>query len=274
LRLRRDEVFLATKVHFPMGADPNARGNSGRHIVEQCEASLRRLGTDRIDLYQLHAFDPDVPIDESLNALDNLTRRGLIRYGGASGFPPWRHVEAMWAASQSRLRRLVSEQPPYNLLDRRIERELIPMVQTYDLAVIIWSPLAGGYLCGQYRPNAGPPAGSRFDTFWREWGKEHDKPSVHEVVTGLEALAADKGCSPSALALAWVMHQPGVTAPIIGPRTLPQLEAAIAACQIGVTEDDRQRVDKLVPPGQAVVPYYGGGAELWDSWKASARAWR
>ena len=274
LRGRRDEVFLASKVHYPMGEGPNASGNSRRHIIEQCEASLRRLGTDRIDLYQLHGFDVDVPIDESLHALDDLSRRGLIRYAGASGFPAWRHVEAMWAAKEWRLRRLVSEQPPYNLLDRRIERELIRMAQTYDLAVIVWSPLAGGYLTGGYRMGVEPPVESRFGTFWREWGREHDKPEVHQVVAGLGALAAGKGCHLATLALAWVIHQPGVTAPIIGPRTVAHLASALKAFDVEFTDEDRRRIDALVPPGHAVVPYYAGGAELWQSWKASALAWR
>ena len=153
---KRASVVLATKVHYSMSDDPNMRGNSRRHIIEQCEASLRRLNLDYIDLYQLHAADPNVPIDETLRALDDLVRSGKVRYIGASGFPAWKLTESLWAAKEHGLNRFISEQPPYNILDRRVERELLPMARTYGIAVIPWSPLAGGFLTGRYQRGCTP----------------------------------------------------------------------------------------------------------------------
>ena len=159
---RRARVVLATKVHGTMDAhDPNAGGTSRRHIVEQCEASLRRLQTDVIDLYQLHRPMSTIPIDETLRALDDLVRSGKVRYLGTSTFGAWQLMEALWVSRELGLNRVVCEQPPYHLLDRRIERELVPMAQTYGLALIPWSPLAGGFLSGKYRRGEGPPPGSR-----------------------------------------------------------------------------------------------------------------
>lgn len=255
---KRDKIVLATKVHGPMDdVDPNARGNSRRHIIEQCEASLRRLKTDYIDLYQIHRPQPSVPIDETLQALDDLIRAGKVRYIGTSTFAAWQLVESLWVAKELGLNRFVCEQPPYNILDRRIERELIPMAQTYGLAIIPWSPLGGGLLTGKYRRGQSPPPDTRFaDIETNRIHKRRFVEGVFDVVEKLEPIAEAKGCTLSQLALAWCMHQPGVTSPIIGPRTMEQLEDNLGALDVTVTDEDRQRIDEIVAPGRVVSPFY------------------
>ena len=255
---KREQIFLATKVHGAMDDnDPNMQGTSRRHIIQQCEASLRRLQTDYIDLYQLHRPRPEIAIDETLRALDDLVRSGKVRYIGTSTFAAWQVVEALWASKEYGLNRFVSEQPPYNLLDRRVERELLPMSRTYGIAVIPWSPLGGGLLTGKYHRGETPPEDSRFG------GASNNSPQrrrmreqVFDVTEGLEPLAAAKGCSMSQFALAWVMQQPGVTSPIIGPRTMEQLEDNLKALDVQVTAEDRQKIDEIVAPGSAVSPFY------------------
>ena len=171
---KRERVVLATKVHGRMDEeDPNAAGNHRRHVIEQCEASLRRLQTDHIDLYQIHRPDSGIPIDETLRALDDLIRAGKILYAGTSTFAAWQLVESLWASKELGLNRFVTEQPPYHLLDRRIERELIPVAQTYGLALIPWSPLAGGFLAGKYRREQASPEGSRYGLEPRRMGRNH-----------------------------------------------------------------------------------------------------
>ena len=270
---KRDRVFLATKVHYPMGDGPNDRGNSRLHIIEQCEASLRRLRTDHIDLYILHAFDRSVAIEETLGALDDLERRGLVRYVGASGFPAWRHAHARGVATDHGYPWFVSEQPPYHLLDRRPERELIPMAQSLGLAVTPWAPLAGGFLTGKYRRDSEVPEGSRYDVFWGGARAAHTKSHVFDVIEGLQAIATDNGWSLAQLALSWVMNQPGITSPIIGPRTTDQLESSLGALEVELTDEDVRHIDDLALPGRVTVPYYGeseysGELEVWDGWKA------
>jgi aryl-alcohol dehydrogenase-like predicted oxidoreductase len=252
---KRDHIVLATKVHGRMDdEDPNAQGNHRRHVIEQCEASLRRLQTDWIDLYQIHRPVSDVPIDETLRALDDLVRAGKVRYIGTSTFAAWQMVESLWAAKEYGLNRFVTEQPPYNLLDRRIERELIPAAQTYGYGLIPWSPLAGGFLTGKYKRGQEPPEGSRFAE--RKFYGEHAIDPVFDVVERIEALARDKGCTPSQLALAWCKDQPGITSPIAGPRTLQQLEDNLGALDVEVTDADREQLDEVTTPGQAVLPNY------------------
>jgi len=254
----RDKVFLCTKVHGAMDSeDPNMRGNTRRHIVEQCEASLRRLQTDHIDLYQIHRPQPDVPIDEALRAFDDLIRAGKVRYVGTSTFAAWQVMESLWCAKELQLNRFVSEQPPYNILDRRIERELIPMCQTYGLAVIPWSPLASGMLTGKYRAGQPAPEGSRFsDTSKSPFiaPKWHD--GSLDVVEQLIPLTEARGVSLSQFSLAWARQQPGITSPIIGPRTLEQLDDNLKALDLKLTADELQAVDEIVPPGTHVSSYY------------------
>ena len=255
---RRDQVVLATKVHGRMDAgDPNAQGTSRRHIIQQCEASLARLQTDYIDLYQLHRPSSDTAIDETLRAMDDLVRSGKVRYIGTSTHAAWQVVESLWVSRELGLNRTVCEQPPYNLLDRRIERELIPMAQTYDIGIIPWSPLAGGLLSGKYRRDEDSPAQSRFADL-----KESTVPSkrhgadIWDVIETVSSMAEDKGCTPSQLALAWCMHQPGITSPIIGPRTLEQLVDNLGALNVEITDGDRERLDAVSPAGDYLSPLY------------------
>ena len=255
---QRDKVVLATKVHGVMDdTDPNAQGNSRRHIIEQCEASLRRLQTDHIDLYQIHRPQPDVPVDETLQALDDLIRKGYVRYVGTSTYAAWQLVEALWVAKELGLNRFVCEQPPYNLLDRRIERELLPMAQTYGFATIPWSPLAGGLLTGKYGRSTPPPAESRYGDV-KKGSPQHKRMTegAFDVIEGLEPLVSDKGCTMSQFALAWCVQQPGVTSPIIGPRTMEQLGDNLKALEVTITDADRAKVDELIAPGQMVSPFY------------------
>jgi aryl-alcohol dehydrogenase-like predicted oxidoreductase len=254
---KRQQVFLATKVHGKMGEGPNDLGNSRRHIIEQCEASLRRLQTDYIDLYQLHRPQSDIPIDETLRALDDLVRAGKIRYIGTSTFAAWQLMESLWVSKELGLNRVVCEQPPYNLLDRRIERELLPMARTYGLAVIPWSPLGGGLLTGKYSRNEPPPEDSRFANYQANpMQRRRMTEGIFDVVEGLQPIAAEKGVTLSQLALAWCMQQPGVTSPIIGPRTMEQFEDNLGAAEIMLTDEDRKRIDGIIAPGRMVSPFY------------------
>ncbi len=255
---KRDQIVLATKVHGRMADDdPNAWGNSRRHIIEQCEASLRRLQTDYIDLYQIHRPMSTLPIDETLRALDDLIRAGKVRYIGASTFAAWQVMESLWVAKELGLNRFVCEQPPYNLLDRRIERELLPMARTYGIATIPWSPLAGGLLTGKYRRDEEPPEDARYaDIEGKPWMERRLTPEVYDVVEALDPLAEEKGCSMAQLALAWVLRQPGVTSPIIGPRTMSQLEDNLGAVDVAITDEDREALDEVSAPGGMLAPFY------------------
>ncbi|HUX21749.1 MAG TPA: aldo/keto reductase [Spirochaetia bacterium] len=255
---KRGQIVLATKVHGTMDEnDPNGAGNSRRHIMEQCEASLKRLQTDYIDLYQIHRPQSDVPIDETLRALDDLIRAGKVRYIGTSTFGAWQMVESLWTAERLGTNRFICEQPPYNILDRRIEREMIPVARTYGYAVIPWSPLAGGLLTGKYSRNSPPPADTRF-------GRMSDNPNlakrylttVFDVTEGLEPIAKSKGCTMAQLSLAWVLGRPGVTSPIIGPRTMEQLEDNLVSATVSLSDEELKRIDTLVPPGHSVSPFY------------------
>ena len=252
---RRATTVLATKVFFPQDAkDPNARGLSRRHIVDACNASLRRLGTDWIDLYQLHRAQSDVPIDETLRALDDLIRAGKVRYIGTSMFPAWKIVESLWAAKELGLNRFVSEQMAYHLLDRTAEREVIPAARSFGIAVIPWAPLCGGLLTGKYRREDQSAEGR-----WQGGKDNFDRPATPEsfdVIEALVALAKQKGCTPSQLALAWNFSQPGITAPIIGPRTLDQLIDNLGAAAVQITDEDRAHFDEIAPPLAATMRYY------------------
>jgi aryl-alcohol dehydrogenase-like predicted oxidoreductase len=246
-------------MHKDQPLNPNRWGNSRRQIIRECEASLKRLGTDWIDLYQIHRPHPDCAIDETLRALDDLVRQGKVLYVGCSTFAAWQVVESLWASERLALNRFVTEQPPYNLLDRRIERELLPMCQTYGFGVMPWSPLAGGFLSGKYRRDRDLPAEGRFTVRKRERGADPEMlraERAFDIVEGVEALAKEKGCTTSQLALAWCMHQPAVTSPIIGPRTLDQLEDNLKALEVELTEDDRQTLDDLSPPGTFAASFY------------------
>lgn len=252
---RRDEIFLATKVHNKMSERPNDWGNSRAHIIKGCEDSLRRLGTDHIDLYQIHRPQSDVAIDETLRALDDLIRSGKVRYIGTSTFAAWQLCDSLWQSEKLGLNRFVCEQPPYNIFDRRAERELFPFAQTYGFGIIPWSPLAGGLLTGKYRRNEKGPEGSRYEAGTFRSG-EPVSSATWDVVEDVEALAREKGCAMDAFALAWVMSHPAVSSPIIGPRTLEQFLGNLAALEVRITKEDKARVDALVKPGTHVASYY------------------
>ena len=254
---KRNEVVLATKVHGKMGPGPNDMNNTRRHIIEQCEASLRRLQTDWIDLYQIHRPQSDMPIDETLRAMDDLVRSGKVRYIGTSTFAAWQLIESLWVSKEYGLNRFVCEQPPYNLLDRRIERELLPMAQSYGIGTIPWSPLAGGLLTGKYSRDSQPPEDSRYANIdANPMYRRRMNDAIWDVIEGLEVIAKEKGVSLSQLSLAWVMQQPGVTSPIIGPRTMEQFEDNLKAVDVTITDDDRKAIDRVIRPGTNVSPYY------------------
>lgn len=255
---KRNWVVLATKVHGQMADDdPNASGNSRRHIIDQCEQSLRRLQTDYIDLYQIHRPRPEIAIDETLRALDDLIRAGKVRYIGTSTFAAWQCVESLWAAEKLGLNRFVCEQPPYNLLDRRIERELLPMARTFGYGIIPWSPLAGGLLTGKYSAEGGAPAGSRFaNVAENSMLSRRYSPAALEACGKFAELAQEKGVAPSQLALAWVRDREGVTSPIIGPRTLDQLKDNLASLDVSVDGETSERLDAIFPPGSHLSPFY------------------
>lgn len=246
---KRDQVVLATKVHGRMGEGPNDWGNTRFNIISQCEESLRRLNTGHIDLYQIHRPQSAVPIDETLRALDDLITAGKVRYIGTSTYAAWQVVESLWVSEKLGLNRFVTEQPPYHLLDRRIERELVPVSRTYGIGIIPWSPLAGGKLTGKYKRGEPKPENTREDP-------EKFSEGTWKVLDGLEALCNEKGCSMTAFALAWNFNQPGITSPIIGPNSVAQLEDNLAALEVEVTDEDRKRVDELIPPGTHVEDYY------------------
>ena len=251
---KRQNVILATKFHFPQSKDVNSRGLSRRHLMEACNDSLKRLRTDWIDLYQLHRSSAAVPIDETLRALDDLIHAGKVRYIGCSMFPSWRIVESLWVARELGLNRFVSEQPAYHMLDRTAEREVIPAAQSFGLAIIPWGPLCGGLLSGKYRRGQGHAEGR-----WQGGKDNFDReatPLAWDVIDLLRAIAEEKRCSVSQVALAWCAAQPGVTAPIIGPRTFEQVEDNLGAVNVRLDPADFARIDALVPPTSVALRYY------------------
>ncbi|MCB0208971.1 MAG: aldo/keto reductase [Anaerolineae bacterium] len=252
---QRDAVIIATKVHYPTGPGPNDRGNSRLHIMKACEDSLRRLQTDHIDLYQLHRPDFETPIDETLAALTDLVHQGKVRYIGSSTAPAWKVMEALMTSELKGYVRFVSEQPPYNLLDRRIENELVPMCQAYGLGLICWSPLAMGMLAGRYANNNIRPDGSRAAL---RGGIYADRvtPRAVEMGNKFAALAQEHSLSGAQLAILWAKDQPGITAPIIGPRTLEQLEHLLPVLDMTLDDVLREACDALVPPGSAVANFH------------------
>jgi aryl-alcohol dehydrogenase-like predicted oxidoreductase len=256
---RRENIVLATKAHSAMGQDPNQQGNSRRWLIRECENSLRRLGTDYIDLYQIHRPEPETDIDETLGALTDLIRAGKIRYAGSSTFPASQIVEAQWTAQRRDRERFVTEQPPYSLLVRGIEAEILPVCEQYRMGVIPWSPLAGGWLSGRYRKSADLPVSNRA----RRIPQRYDlslpgNQAKLDVADQLGALADDAGISLVHLAIAFVMNHPAVTAPIIGPRTMEQLDSQLGAADVVLSADILDQIDKIVPPGTNLNSADGG----------------
>jgi aryl-alcohol dehydrogenase-like predicted oxidoreductase len=253
---RRDRVVLATKVHFRTGDGPNDEGNSRLHILEACDDSLRRLQTDHIDLYQVHRPSPEIPVDETLGALTDLVRAGKVRYIGCSTHPAWMVMEALAVSERHRFARYVSEQPPYNLLDRRIENELVPLAQRHGLAILPWAPLAQGLLAERYPADAPLPADSRAARLPDSIYSRRITARGVEAGKAFAALAAGFGRKPAQLALTWCKDQPGVTAPIVGPRTLAQLEDLLPVLEMALTDDERAACDTINLPGSALVNFH------------------
>jgi aryl-alcohol dehydrogenase-like predicted oxidoreductase len=262
---RRDSVVLATKVHGTMGEDPNQFGNSRRWIIQEVENSLRRLGTDWIDLYQIHRPEPDTDIDETLGALTDLVRAGKVRYVGSSTFPAGQIVEAQWAAERGGRERFVCEQPPYSLLIRGVEAEVLPVCQKYGMGVIPWSPLAGGWLSGKYTSGGESPDSSRRAQMLPSRYDMSIPGNQHklEAAQRLGKLAEEAGITLIEMALAFVMRHPAVTAPIIGPRTMEQLESQLPALETTLSADLLDRIDEIVPPGVNVNPNDRGWDPPW-----------
>jgi aryl-alcohol dehydrogenase-like predicted oxidoreductase len=254
-------VVLASKVHMPMGEDPNQRGNSRRWIIREVEDSLRRLGTDWIDLYQIHRYDPATDIDETLGALTDLVRAGKVRYIGHSTFPVSAIVEAQWTARDRVRERFVCEQPPYSILTRAIEADVLPTCQRYGMGVISYSPLAGGWLSGRYRKDAevqGPMSPAR-----RQLANRFDmtlpvNQRKLEAAEQLAQLADEAGISLIAMAIAFVLRHPAVTAAIIGPRTMEHLDSQLAAADVDLSDDVLDRIDEINPPGTTINPADNG----------------
>jgi len=256
---KREHVVLATKVHGRMGDGPNDQGNSRYHIIKACEDSLRRLQTDHIDLYQLHRPDLVVPQDETLRAFDDLVRAGNVRYIGCSTHPAWMVMEALSISEKLGIARYISEQPPYNLLDRRIENELVPLCQKYGLAILPWSPLAGGILAGRYTldmlDGGAYPEGSRATRSGEFFQRRITRKGV-EVAMQVKAMAKERDMTVTQLALLWCKDQPAITAPIIGPRTMAHLEDALPLLEVTLDDADRPLFDALVHPGNVVADFH------------------
>ena len=252
---QRDQVILATKVHYPVGPGPNDQGNSRRHIIRACEDSLRRLQTDTIDLYQLHRPSFEIPLEETLGALTDLIRQGKVRYIGSSTAPAWKVMEGLMVSESKGLARFVSEQPPYNLLDRRIENELVPMCQAHGLAIMPWSPLAMGILAGRYTDAVNVPADSRAAQRGGIYAERVTQRGI-EVGQAFVGIAKEHGLSPAQLAILWVKEQPGITAPIIGPKSTEQLAHLLPVLEMQLADEVRVACDRLVAPGSAVANFH------------------
>ncbi|HEV8570739.1 MAG TPA: aldo/keto reductase [Actinoplanes sp.] len=258
---RRHDIVLATKFFMPFDDDPNHRGGSRRWIMQEVENSLRRLGTDYIDLYQVHRYDPAVDLDETLGALTDLVRAGKVRYIGHSTFPPSAIVDAQWTARDRGRERFVTEQPTYSILTRAVENEVLPVCQRYGMGVVPYSPLAGGWLSGRYRKDSdqtGPMSvarqrlANRFDMALPANQRKLD------AADQLAKLANEAGLTLIEMAIAFVLRHPAVTAPIIGPRTMEHLESQLAAADVVLSDDVLDRIDEIVPPGVTLNPADNG----------------
>jgi len=247
---RRDDVVLATKVHGTMGDDPNEFGNSRRWIVREVENSLRRLGTDYIDLYQIHRPEADTDIDETLGALSDLVHQGKVRYIGSSTFPASQIVEAQWVARERGRERFVCEQPPYSILVRAVEADVLPTCRRHGMGVIPWSPLAGGWLSGTWRKGQEAPDSSRAQRMPGRYDlSDPGNQRKLEAADALGRLADEAGLTLIQMALAFVLNHPAVTAAIIGPRTMEQLESQLGADEVTLDPALLDRIDEIVPPG-------------------------
>ena len=254
---RRNRLVLASKFHVRMNDDdPNAAGSSRRHVIDACHESLRRLRTDHLDIYYIHRPTTQVPIDETLGALDDLVRAGKIRYIGTSSFAAWQLIESLWVSRELHLSRVVVEQSPYSLVDRRVERELLPMARTYGIGITVWSPLAGGLLTGKYSAENWPQDARFPRTPASPWEQRHFTPSAKAIVDVVINLAAQKRCSPTQLSIGWILRRPGVTSVVLGVRNSRQLQDQLGAVAVEFSDEELTRLDEIAPPGRATVPYY------------------
>jgi aryl-alcohol dehydrogenase-like predicted oxidoreductase len=252
---RRDDIILATKFHGAMGTDPNQQGSSRRWIIREVEDSLRRLNTDWIDLYQVHRPRTDTDIEETLGALSDLVRQGKVRYLGSSTFPASQIVEAQWAARERHLQRFVTEQPPYSILVRAVEADVLPACARHGMGVIPYSPLAGGWLSGRWRKDAGQQPSSRAGRLPERFDlSEPANQRKLDAVEQLARLADEAGITLIQLAIAFVLNHPAITAPIIGPRTMEHLESQLAAADVVLDQAVLDRIDEIVPPGTTINP--------------------
>jgi aryl-alcohol dehydrogenase-like predicted oxidoreductase len=246
----RDEVVIATKVRGPMGEGVNQSGTSRYHIMTEVEESLKRLGTDRIDLYYIHSPDVTTPIEEPLRALDDCVRQGKVRYIGCSNFHAWRLCDALWTSDRMNLEKFVCVQPLYNIVNRNIEVELLPFCREYDVGIVSYSPLARGVLAGKYLPGQQPPSGSRAARRDRRMLQTELREESYEVAQTLKPLAEAHGKTLTQFALAWALANPIITSIIVGPRTMDQFEDNLGCLDCVLSQEDEAAIDQLVPPGE------------------------
>jgi aryl-alcohol dehydrogenase-like predicted oxidoreductase len=254
LRGRRDRVLLATKARMPMGEGPNDAGLSRHHLIRSCEASLRRMGTDYIDLYQVHEWDGATPLEETLGALDHLVSSGKVRYIGCSNYAGWHLMKALGISERRNLQRFVSQQIYYSLQARDAEYELVPVALDQGVGILVWSPLAGGLLSGKYRRDQEGPEGSRQLTDWKE-PPVRDQEALHDIVDALVEIAEEHDVSPAQVALAWTLGRPGVASVVIGARTDEQLADNLGAADLVLGDEERSRLDELSAP-PLLYPYW------------------
>ncbi len=244
---KRDDVLIASKVRFRMGAEPNMAGLSRQHIITGCEASLRRLRTDHIDLYQVHEWDGQTPLEETLAALEHLQDSGKVRYVGASNYAAWQLMKALGIAERDRLPRFVSQQVYYSLQERSVEYELIPLAVDQGLGTLVWSPLAGGLLSGKYRRGQPGPQGSRHLSDWDE-PPIYDQDALYDTIDVLVAVAGEHGVSAAQVALAWLLHRPSISSVIVGARTDEQLADNLKSVELSLSDEQRGRLEAVSRP--------------------------
>jgi aryl-alcohol dehydrogenase-like predicted oxidoreductase len=254
IRGRRDRALVATKARMPMGEGPNAAGLSRHHLIHECEASLRRMGIDHIDLYQVHEWDGQTPLDETLDALDTLIHDGKVRYVGCSNYSAWQLMKALGISASTGLERFVSQQIHYTLQAREAEYELVPIAVDQQVGILVWSPLAGGLLSGKYRRGQEGPEGSRQLTDWNE-PPVRDEDMLYDIVDALVEIGEAHGVSAAQVAIAWLLERPGVTSVIIGARTEEQLADNLAAAELALSNAERARLDAVSAP-PLLYPYW------------------
>src|SRR3954449_7540 len=254
IRGRRDRVLLATKARMPMGEGPNDAGLSRHHLIRSCDASLRRLGVDHIDLYQVHEWDGATPLEETLDALDHLVRSGKVRYIGCSNYAGWHVMKALGISERHGLQRFVSQQIYYSLQARDAEYELVPLTVDQGLGILVWSPLAGGLLSGKYRRGRQAPEGSRHLTDWNE-PPVRDEEGLYDIIDALVEIAEAHDASAAQVALAWLLGRPGVTSLVVGARTDEQLADNLGAAALELSAEERARLDDLSAP-PLLYPYW------------------